>query len=89
MQKSLLAEAVAEFAGTMVLILFGTGVVAMVVLGGLGNFMGALLASFAVAIAESLGALFMPGSTAPVLPFLLFVLVLLLRPEGLLGTRTG
>ena len=61
----------------------------VVVLGGLGNFMGALLASFAVAISESLGALFMPGSTAPVLPFLLFVLVLLFRPEGLFGTRAG
>lgn len=36
MQKSLLAEAVAEFAGTLVLILFGNGVVAMVVLFGTG-----------------------------------------------------
>jgi branched-chain amino acid transport system permease protein len=59
----------------------------VVVLGGIGNFMGALLASFIVAIAESLGALFMPGSTAPVLPFLLFVLVLLLKPEGLFAGR--
>jgi branched-chain amino acid transport system permease protein len=55
----------------------------VVVLGGIGNFMGALFASFIVAIAESLGALFMPGSTAPVLPFLLFILVLLFKPEGL------
>jgi len=59
----------------------------VVVLGGIGNFLGALLASFIVAIAESLGALFMPGSTAPVLPFLLFILVLLVKPEGLLGAR--
>jgi branched-chain amino acid transport system permease protein len=59
----------------------------VVVLGGIGNFMGALLASFIVAIAESLGALFMPGSTAPVLPFLLFILVLLVKPEGLLRAR--
>lgn len=55
----------------------------VVVLGGLGNFLGAMLAAFVVGIAESLGALFMPGSTAPVLPFLLFVLVLLFRPQGL------
>jgi branched-chain amino acid transport system permease protein len=59
----------------------------VVVLGGIGDFVGALLASFIVAIAESLGALFMPGSTAPVLPFLLFILVLLFKPEGLLGVR--
>ena len=59
----------------------------VVVLGGIGNFMGALVASFVVAIAESLGALFMPGSTAPVLPFLLFILVLLFKPEGLFGAQ--
>jgi branched-chain amino acid transport system permease protein len=59
----------------------------VVVLGGIGDFVGALLASFIVAIAESLGALFMPGSTAPVLPFLLFILVLLFKPEGLLEAR--
>ena len=57
----------------------------VVVLGGPGNFVGAMLASFLVAIAQSIGALFMPGSTAPVLPFLLFVLVLLFKPEGLFG----
>jgi len=57
----------------------------VVVLGGLGNFVGAMLASFLVAIAQSIGALFMPGSTAPVLPFLLFVLILLFKPEGLFG----
>ena len=55
----------------------------IVVLGGIGNFMGAMLAAFVVAIAESIGALFMPGSTAPVLPFVLFILVLLFRPQGL------
>jgi branched-chain amino acid transport system permease protein len=59
----------------------------VVVLGGIGNFVGALLASFIVAIAESVGAVFMPGSTAPVLPFLIFILVLLFKPEGLLGGR--
>ena len=57
----------------------------VVVLGGLGNFVGALIASFLVAIAESIGALFMPGSTAPVLPFLLFIVVLLFKPQGLFG----
>jgi branched-chain amino acid transport system permease protein len=61
----------------------------VVVLGGIGNFLGAMVASFVVAVAESLGALFMPGSTAPVLPFLLFILVLLFKPEGLFGTRSA
>jgi branched-chain amino acid transport system permease protein len=60
----------------------------VVVLGGLGSFVGAMLASFLVAITQSIGALFMPGSTAPVLPFLLFILVLLFKPEGLFARRT-
>jgi len=59
----------------------------VVVLGGIGNFIGALCASFIVAISESLGAVFMPGSTAPVLPFVFFVLVLLFKPEGLFTSR--
>lgn len=59
----------------------------VVVLGGLGNFVGAMLASFLVAITQSIGALFMPGSTAPVLPFLLFISVLLFKPEGLFARR--
>lgn len=61
----------------------------VVVLGGLGNFIGAFAASFIVALSESLGALFMPGSTAPVLPFLIFILVLLFKPEGLFQSRAG
>jgi glycerol uptake facilitator protein len=36
-RKSMLGELLAEFAGTMILILFGTGVVAQVVAGGYGN----------------------------------------------------
>jgi branched-chain amino acid transport system permease protein len=59
----------------------------VVVLGGLGDFVGAMLASFLVAITQSIGALFMPGSTAPALPFLLFILVLLFKPEGLFTRR--
>ena len=42
MSNNLLAETVAEFIGTLVLILFGNGVVAMVVLFGTG-IVGALL----------------------------------------------
>jgi glycerol uptake facilitator protein len=36
-QKTLLGECLAEFAGTFILILFGVGVVAQVVAGGIGN----------------------------------------------------
>jgi branched-chain amino acid transport system permease protein len=56
-----------------------------VVMGGLGNIMGALISGFIMGIAFELGNAFLPGSTGPVLPFMLFVIVLLFKPEGLFG----
>ncbi len=57
----------------------------VVVLGGMGNFVGALLGGFIVGIAESLGAAFLPGSLKQLVVFAIFAIVLLLRPEGLFG----
>ncbi len=59
----------------------------IVVLGGMGSFVGALLGGFLVGLAESLGAALLPGSLKQFPIFLLFVLVLLFRPTGLLGRR--
>jgi branched-chain amino acid transport system permease protein len=61
----------------------------VVVLGGMGNFIGALLGGFIVGLAESLGAAFLPGSLKQLVVFIIFATVLLLRPEGLFGTRRG
>jgi branched-chain amino acid transport system permease protein len=61
----------------------------VVVLGGMGNFIGALLGGFIVGLAESLGAAFLPGSLKQLVVFIIFAVVLLLRPEGLFGTRRG
>jgi branched-chain amino acid transport system permease protein len=57
----------------------------IVVLGGLGNFVGALLGGMIVGIAESLGGLLLPGSLQEMFIYILFVLVLLFKPNGLLG----
>ena len=57
----------------------------VVVLGGMGNFLGALVGGFIVGLAESLGAAFLPGSLKQLVVFGLFVLVLLFRPAGLFG----
>ena len=59
----------------------------VVVLGGLGSFPGALLGGFLVGVVESLGGLFLHGSLAQIGIFALFILVLLVRPTGLLGAR--
>jgi branched-chain amino acid transport system permease protein len=57
----------------------------IVVLGGMGSFIGALLGGFLVGLAESLGAALLPGSLKQLPIFVLFVLVLLFRPNGLFG----
>ncbi len=59
----------------------------IVVLGGMGSFVGALLGGFLVGLAESLGAAVLPGSLKQLPIFVLFVLVLLFRPTGLCGRR--
>jgi branched-chain amino acid transport system permease protein len=61
----------------------------VVVLGGMGNFLGALVGGFIVGLAESLGAAFLPGSLKQLVVFALFVIVLLLRPQGLFGAGGG
>jgi branched-chain amino acid transport system permease protein len=52
------------------------------VLGGLGNIRGAFAAGIIVGLAEGVGALLLEGTLKTLVVFALFVLVLLLRPEG-------
>ena len=59
----------------------------VVVLGGLGNFVGALLGSFIIAMAESLGAIFIPIGLVPILKFIIFIGILLFMPQGLFGIK--
>ena len=61
----------------------------VVVLGGMGSFTGALWGGFIIGLTEALGYALLPiGSFAPALIFLVFILVLLFRPQGLFGGRT-
>ncbi|MCA9918687.1 MAG: branched-chain amino acid ABC transporter permease [Anaerolineales bacterium] len=57
------------------------------VLGGLGNPVGALLGGLILGMLEGIIPAFMPTTWVPVLEFLLFVLILLVRPQGLFGAR--
>jgi branched-chain amino acid transport system permease protein len=59
----------------------------IVVLGGMGSFVGALLGGLVVGLAESLGAAVLPGSLKQLPIFALFVLIPLFRPTGLCGHR--
>lgn len=58
----------------------------VVVVGGIGSLGGAFLASLLIGLAQTF-AVGLDVSVAPVLPYLLMVLVLIFRPRGLLGAR--
>ncbi len=57
------------------------------VLGGLGNPTGALVGGLVLGLLEGLIPVFLPVTWVPVFEFALFVLILLIRPKGLLGER--
>ncbi|NCP16171.1 branched-chain amino acid ABC transporter permease [bacterium] len=59
----------------------------IVVLGGLGNPLGALAGGLILGMLESIIPIFLPNTWVPVLEFLLFVLILLVRPSGLFGVK--
>jgi branched-subunit amino acid ABC-type transport system permease component len=59
----------------------------IVVLGGLGNPTGALIGGLILGAMEGLIPVFLPVSWVPVIEYGLFVLILLVKPSGLLGAR--
>jgi branched-chain amino acid transport system permease protein len=66
--------------GMFVLIAF-----VVVVLGGMGNIPGAILGALAIGITESLTAQFLALDLAMLGVFIIFVLVLVFKPSGILG----
>ena len=59
-----------------------------VVLGSLGNVIGALVASLMMGVAESLGIQFIGADSGLIVVFMLLLTTLALRPSGLGGQRT-
>jgi branched-chain amino acid transport system permease protein len=57
------------------------------VLGGLGSVPGAMIGGLALGVVESFGALWFGPEHAATLSFSLLILILLVRPEGLLGRK--
>jgi branched-chain amino acid transport system permease protein len=55
----------------------------IVILGGMGNFAGALVGGFIVGLGEAFGELVIPGSMKQLVTYGILVLVLLVRPTGL------
>jgi branched-chain amino acid transport system permease protein len=59
------------------------------VLGGIGNIRGAVLGGLVLGVAENLGVACTQSSWRDVIAFGILVLVLLIRPTGILGERLG
>jgi branched-chain amino acid transport system permease protein len=59
----------------------------VVVLGGMGSVAGALLGGLFVGVVESLSGLYLGESLGQIGIFVMFILVLLLRPSGLFGAK--
>jgi len=59
----------------------------VMVLGGLGNFVGSLVGGIILGLSEALGAMFLPGSLKLMVIMVIFMLVLLFKPSGLFGSK--
>lgn len=59
----------------------------IVVLGGLGNPLGALVGGIILGVIEGIAPVFMKASWTPVLEFGLFIVILLFLPNGLFGAK--
>jgi branched-chain amino acid transport system permease protein len=59
----------------------------VIVLGGLGNPVGALLAGVFYGVAEQMSTVFLPQALAQIVGFALLVATILVRPTGLFGFR--
>ena len=59
----------------------------IVVLGGMGSFVGALIGGLLIGVIESIGGLYLGESLGQVGIFAIFIAVLLFRPQGLFGAK--
>jgi len=66
---------------------FVTVAFTIVVLGGMGSFVGALVGGLLIGVVESLGGLYLGESLGQIGIFAVFIAVLLFRPQGLFGAR--
>jgi branched-chain amino acid transport system permease protein len=57
------------------------------ILGGSGSLFGAVLGGLVVGLAENLSVLVIPASYKAAVPFMILILVLFFRPQGLLGVK--
>lgn len=62
---------------------------AATIIGGFGNLTGAAIAAFALGVVENLAGTFIGSDSKDLIAFTLMILFLLLRPQGIFGTKVG
>ncbi|MDQ0821602.1 branched-chain amino acid transport system permease protein [Arthrobacter sp. V4I6] len=60
---------------------------AIVVLGGLGSLMGAVIGALLIGVAEQLATQYVGASWVEIVPFLIIFIILIVRPQGILGQK--
>jgi branched-chain amino acid transport system permease protein len=59
----------------------------IIVLGGMGSLPGAVIGALALGVAETMTVTYIGPEWATAVPYVFVIIVLLLRPQGLLGSR--
>lgn len=92
-----LGSALAAAAGSLLVVIYAvnpaTGqtfilkAFAIIVLGGMGSFLGAFIGAIVLGVAEAFASFFFTAQLSEAVAYLLLIAVLLLKPSGLLGER--
>ena len=64
------------------------GVFAAIILGGLDSILGAILASLVIGWIEAVASGYLGGKSRDVVPYVVVLAILVVRPHGMFGTRT-
>jgi branched-chain amino acid transport system permease protein len=64
------------------------GVFAAIILGGMDSILGAIVASLIIGLVESLAAGYLGGKARDIVPYVVVLLIIVVRPYGMFGTRS-
>jgi branched-chain amino acid transport system permease protein len=59
------------------------------VLGGMTNFVGIMLGGVVIGVAEAIGTIYMTSTTGQLLPYAIFIAIMLFRPQGLAWRKSA
>ena len=61
----------------------------IVILGGMGNLLGGFISAFIIGVVTSVAAVLTSTEIADIIVLIIFIVVMLFRPQGLLGTKVS